>query len=143
MNKRRLQLTIDTLRSVEEVNFDLDSWKCGTTACAVGWVGQSPWAINEGFKIVYGAPTYNQLGNSNKPLLHDWEAVNKFYDLGKYTSNKLFLNGSYRFQYDGTEAVIYRLNLLLRVGEKAFNSLSDSQLSRMTKNHIDMMKEVQ
>ena len=47
----RLNRLIYVLQNVPKRRFDLDSWSCGTTACACGWAAVDPVLMKEGFRL--------------------------------------------------------------------------------------------
>ena len=98
MNKERLlRLARDILPNVPEENFDLGTWKCGTSACAVGWAAADPQFNEEGFKLDKQSkgplasfifmPWYEGLGG--------WSAVEKFFGIDFDQAQNLFSDEAY------------------------------------------------
>jgi len=60
MNKERLKILADFLKTVPEQGFDLATWvslgdtpnRCGTTGCAMGWACQIPVFKADGLRII-------------------------------------------------------------------------------------------
>jgi hypothetical protein len=71
MNVERLTILADMLDTVPETRFDLREWKCGTTACAVGWACSNKQLQEQGLSYD-DAPTYDGV--------RGWRAVDKFFE---------------------------------------------------------------
>ncbi len=56
MNRERLQVLADFLLTVPVEKFDLATWDCGTTACAVGHACQIPEFKKAGLRLIGGSP---------------------------------------------------------------------------------------
>jgi len=111
MNRERLLMLADFLRTVPEENFDLTSWRydntaetvdvgdnqlsslhCGTTGCAVGWACSLPEFNAQGLTWRGSLPLYS-LGDSISTA--GWEAVEGFFYLGENQSLYLFSDKCY------------------------------------------------
>lgn len=95
MHRERLEQMVTMLRGLPpegEVGFDLSSWHCGTTACAVGHACLNPKFQEQGLKLVPSRsdgfiPSY--AGNTG------WEAVRSFFGLGAEEDDYLFFAWEY------------------------------------------------
>lgn len=94
MNIEALQQMIRVLKSVKPEYFDLTNWWCGSYACAIGHACNDQWFIDRGFsQLSYGdrIPAFfeeDDLGESN--LQTNWLAVEKFFGLDVYVTQRLF-----------------------------------------------------
>ena len=96
MNKERLlRLARDILPNVPEENFDLGMWKCGTSACAVGWAACDPQFNKEGFRLQefsnHRFQPYYEISECRS-----WEAVERFFELRNKDAEYLFSGEAYR-----------------------------------------------
>ena len=98
MNKERLlRLARDILPNVPEENFKMITWKCGTSACAVGWAASDPQFNEEGFEldkhcegplaIFMFTPWYEGIGG--------WSAVENFFGIDFDHAQYLFSDEAY------------------------------------------------
>lgn len=98
MNIPRLRHLITVLETVPEDHFDLNHWKCGTTACACGWAGQDPVFNAQGFILVpsgdgrYGEPV---LPDPDGGQLTGFDAVEAFFGLTERQAESLFMTNAY------------------------------------------------
>lgn len=96
MNIARLQRLITILQSVPPEQFDLGIWKCGTTACAVGWACADPAFIAQGLRHFPGVgPTYDKPGREPNEFYTHWRAVEEFFGLSDVQAFRLFSSHSY------------------------------------------------
>lgn len=126
MNKRRLRVLRDHLKTVPKKHFNLSDWVeidggeikngaianvgCGTTACAMGWAASIPEFSKAGLKLArefgYIAPFYEGLDG--------FEAARAFFDIDYMDAVYLFAPGQYPLKdLNNPEAVINRINKLL------------------------------
>jgi hypothetical protein len=112
MNIERLNHLITILRGVPPVNFDLQSWKCGTSACAVGWACQDPVFKEQGLHL-------KDFGKTHMPTYgkhSSWDAVCEFFDLAQPDALRVFDPCAY--PYHGIdvkpEQVIFRIENLIK-----------------------------
>lgn len=89
MNKERLTILADHLRTVDPEGFDLTDWRCGTVACAVGHACTIPefQAAGLGLSGYSGTPEYGSLLS--------WAAVRVFFGLTFEQAHSLFDSGHY------------------------------------------------
>lgn len=133
MNTQRLQHLITVLEAVPVDHFDLTNWKCGTSACAVGWACQSPAFNAEGFTLKLSGS-----GHSGEPVLTlpdsqqdsptGFDAVEIFFGLTGDQAYRLFMpDGYYDAGIDDPKPadVIDRIRKLL--GERAPGDLEQAR----------------
>lgn len=83
MNKERLLKLAEFLEtSVPNEEFDLGSWRCGTTACAVGWACTMPEFTQQGLvwstmEDDFASPYYKDQVTGKE--FSGWNAVGKFF----------------------------------------------------------------
>jgi len=116
MHAERLQHLNTILAGVQPRHLDLDTWVCGSTACAIGWAARDPLFIWQGLSLV---PTDDRLvlrpqldyRDGTTPLVN-WAAVEAFFDLTKPQALHLFSPS--RYEGHATPAdVIRRIDELL------------------------------
>jgi hypothetical protein len=75
---------VTMLRNLPEENqFNLESWSCGTSACAVGWACVNPVFIEQGLTRRHtGAPEFKGYTS--------WDAVEAFFEINATQSEHLF-----------------------------------------------------
>jgi hypothetical protein len=94
-NKDLLTLADFLEKKVQDENFDLSEWKCGSVCCAVGWAGQIEVFNVRGFKL-------NSQGRPDLGYPHprwfssDWQAVDVLFNLKRGESYNLFNKTAYR-----------------------------------------------
>jgi hypothetical protein len=106
MHKERLTQMVAMLRSLppeglpaqgqERVEFDLGSWNCGTSACAVGHACLSPVFTEQG--LAYDRITGDPLFEGRVA----WPAVERFFDLSPDRAERLFADWRYENGVDTT-----------------------------------------
>ena len=81
-NVEALLKVVEILEATPDEAVDLQSWTCGTTACAIGHAANHPWFIERGLKLsgLGGYPVFHQV-NEEKI---SWDAVEEFFDLTGY-----------------------------------------------------------
>ena len=111
MNRERLNHLITILENVAPARFDLNEWKCGTTACAIGHACLDPELNRQGLYLErvagdWGAwtPSY---GDSRS-----WGAVQAFFDLNFSNTLHLFAHDSY---HDEGEAPVRPQEVIARI----------------------------
>lgn len=118
MNIERLQHLIQILENVPAEKFDLSKWKCGTTACAIGWACSDPSFNEQGLRMTH----FSHLGEHTLycPILRfgnrkeeGWDAVTQFFDITREQADYLFANWTYQPSQGTTENVILRIKGLL------------------------------
>jgi hypothetical protein len=87
MHKERLLRLADLLDIVPADQFNLSHWKCGTTACAVGWACTIPEFQAEGLHLTDNDPVFGDFAS--------WPAVRMFFELDKQDANHLFFVWDY------------------------------------------------
>lgn len=98
MNSARLMyLAEKILPAVPRGQLKMETWTCGTAACAVGWAAQDPHFNELGLKLVLNShsrviqvPMYK--------IYHSWVAVAEFFDISEPQAMFLFS----RFSYEET-----------------------------------------
>lgn len=93
MNKERLLKLADFLDTVPAEKFDLRTWQCGTTACAVGWACTMPEFQDEGLVLANRWPDFIPF-----PMYIGytcWTAVKQFFELTSVNADHLFDAGEY------------------------------------------------
>lgn len=86
----RLQHLITILQLVPLERFSLRTWKCGTTACAVGWACMDPLFNLQGL-IHYGSgPYYEKPDAEPNEFYTHWAAVEMFFGLDEEQALHLF-----------------------------------------------------
>ena len=72
---------VEILEATPDKAVDLQSWTCGTTACAIGHAANHPWFAERGLKLNrLGSPVFHQV---NEEMI-SWDAVEEFFDLTGY-----------------------------------------------------------
>lgn len=85
-NVEALLKVVEVLEATADEAVDLQSWTCGTTACAIGHAARHPWFIERGFGLTkLGCPIFHQENEEN--LLSYWDAVEEFFGLTGYKYN--------------------------------------------------------
>ncbi len=103
MFKKRLRTLANYLESVPKERFDLHSWDCGTTACAVGYACKIPEFEQAGLGLgSSGQPTYNG-------RCFGFTAAAKFFGISSENAHKLFDANYYREGRDGVKAVVNKI----------------------------------
>jgi hypothetical protein len=119
----RVAQLLEKLKPTKEKHFSLSGWfyqepKCGTTACACGWVGTDPWFNERGFTLKYTA--LGRKGRAAYPRykgFEDWEAIMQFFRLTKDEAYHLFLGLRYpRKDIDNPKAVARRIRQFVKNG---------------------------
>lgn len=92
MNRKRLLILANHLRTVKPKKFSLEDWKCGTVACAVGHACTIKEFVEEGLYIEESAgfvyvPVYKDFSS--------WEAVTEFFAISYADSQYLFSEVEY------------------------------------------------
>lgn len=95
MNRERLQQMVTMLRELpatHHIGFDLETWHCGTSACAVGHACINPEFRAQGLDLYVNTkgvaiPQYANLTG--------WDAVEDFFDLGMGDCERLFAEWRY------------------------------------------------
>lgn len=78
---------VDLLERVPVSGFNLGTWDCGTTACAVGWACKDRWFNRQGLRMVDYRPMYRDA--------FSWKAVTDFFELSEGTAVRWFAPQSY------------------------------------------------
>ena len=102
MNKERLGILANHLRTVAPDQFGLSTWECGTVACAVGHATRLPEFAALGFRM---SPDWFC---STTPALHahhGWPAVELLFDLDRGDAEYLFADWSYPDNAKGADNV--------------------------------------
>jgi hypothetical protein len=91
MHRERLEQMVVMLRNLppEGPGFDIGTWRCGTTACAVGHACLNPVFQEQGFE-------WNK--RHREPVFHgilSWPAVELFFGLTKGQAEHFFYSASY------------------------------------------------
>ena len=122
----RTQQIVRVLREVRDDgrNFSLSVWgeeiheedKCGTVACAIGWMGFNPWFRRRGFCMVVddenedqGQKMYLPRFSHQGGVYEGWDAVTRFFGIGEPQQNWLFIAAYYPEDYT-IDTVIDRVN---------------------------------
>jgi hypothetical protein len=117
MSTERLQHLITILEKVPEEKFDLLSWHCGTTACAVGHAALDPVFNAQGFKLspgIYSQAAHPTFKPDEDSETHTgWSAVAEFFDLSYGMACYLFDKARYDELNPTTADVIKRIKLYL------------------------------
>jgi hypothetical protein len=92
MNRERLQQMVTMLRGLPlegEVAFNLETWNCGTSACAVGHACLNPVFEDQGLQwdAILFDPVYE--GSCG------WSAVEQFFDISAPKAEWLFADWRY------------------------------------------------
>lgn len=129
-NLDRLRHVRDLLKIVPDDRFDLNSWKCETTACAVGWACSVKWFTDRGLTLT--RQPYEMWGEEAPRYFYspayegylDFVAVQKFFGLTWAEAEHLFLpTDSGAARYNNAAAVIRRIDRLL--GKDAYLPQAD------------------
>jgi hypothetical protein len=102
MNTERLLKLADFLDTVPAEQFDLSSWKCSTTACAVGWACTIPEFQDEGLRSA-------NMAHAGLPLFDNksgWDAVNAFFAVTDEQADHLFYDLNYPNRHRTTPAEV-------------------------------------
>ena len=95
MNREALRQGVRVLKFVKKKEFDLRSWDCGTTACAIGHMCKDNWFKKKGLYVKRGPigiiePHYgSRIG---------WHAVSRFFDIP--LDQAFYLFGRWRYLQD-------------------------------------------
>lgn len=99
MNIERLTKLAELLENLDtkktKKKFNMESWDCGTSACAVGHAMINSWFNKQGLMAAFATaidgmrcvPTYND-GTQ-------WDAVKKFFELDLMDAHYLFMDDCY------------------------------------------------
>jgi hypothetical protein len=87
----RLNHLITILENVPPERFDLGTWSCGTTACAVGWAAVDKNFNAEGFYLFNTIPHLR----TEHETLKSWDAVKVFFELTSTQVYHLFSDEEY------------------------------------------------
>lgn len=131
MHYERLERLAALLDTVPPEKFDLGSWACGTTACAIGWAALDPTFRSEGLRLdcVPSPDTYHcytvtdltQTGGTFFPVFGKavyYAAAEAFWGLTNNQAHKLFAPWSY--DPPGTPSdVAKRIRALLAKSKRA------------------------
>ena len=117
-------------------NSDLETTTCGFSACAVGHAMLDDRFTNQGLKLNDITPIFT---DQDYNIWHNWEAVEKFFEIGEVTAESLFMNSYYYDSSTGEpykevrpDQVKWRVDKLLELGsEDVFNSLVDESISEI------------
>lgn len=136
MHRERLQKAIDTLKALrpiikanKKMHFNLDNWseestKCGTTACAVGWLASSPWFTRRGLSLEFDS--IDELSNHKlfQPVykyrhrtVHGYVAVAHFFNINFDDTIYFFDPSKYFSSYSSLrllDQVVIRIERYLR-----------------------------
>ena len=85
MNKERLTVLANHLRTVAPENFDLSRWSCGPVGCAVGHACTIPEFQAEGLRLSWARPHPPEYAGSSS-----WPAVRAFFGLTSEQADSLF-----------------------------------------------------
>jgi hypothetical protein len=98
-NVEALLKVVEVLEATPDEAVDLQSWTCGTTACAIGHAAQDPWFIERGFKLVNNTSPYYF---DRKTIDHTWTwlAIERFFALETKQAASLFSFYSYKSSKD-------------------------------------------
>lgn len=141
MHYERLERLAALLDTVPPEKFDLGSWACGTTACAIGWAALDPTFRNEGFRleVEYFVPlfgtrrradatklshtnvSWRRLQPDSYPVFggyEDYEAVMLFFGLSKDQAHRLFDRAAYGNAGTATD-VAKRIRAMLARSKRA------------------------
>lgn len=105
MNKKRLLTLAKHLDKVAPKKFNLNEWKCGTVACAVGHACTIPEFNKAGLKMEPGKnrrfrwPIYRSVGEFGPDMSQGWGAVEDFFGLITTEAAYLFHADSYKDDY--------------------------------------------
>lgn len=95
MNIQRLQHLITILQGVPPDRFNLAAWKCGTTACAVGWACLAPEFNKQGLTFRGPGPVYSKPDAEPDEFYTHWRAVEEFFGLTEVQAWHLFTEHAY------------------------------------------------
>lgn len=93
MNRDRLQHLVTILEKVDPSRFDMQSWACGTAACAIGHAACDPDFNTQGLHLIG-----NTLNTRYFPVYGEheaWSAVRRFFHLSLEDSELLFSQYAY------------------------------------------------
>ena len=108
---QRLAVLADWLETIPPERIEMGAWKCGTSACAVGWGCASPALAEEGLRF---ATRWGSVESPSYDGRSDWDAVEAFFDLTFDEADFLF------FDYDdpSKSAVVARIREFIRSKEQ-------------------------
>lgn len=121
-------------------NSDLETATCGFSACAVGHAMLDDRFTNQGLGLNCNSPIFkDQTGG----VWHNWEAVEKFFDVAEETAESLFMNSYYYDSSTGEpykevrpDQVKWRVDKLLELGaEDKFCRLIADDISEIRELH--------
>lgn len=115
MNRIRLAILAKFLLTVPEEKFSLQTWKCGTTACAVGWACTIPEFKEEG--LSYYDESNQHFAPKYKGEWH-FDAVDEFFDISYRDS--LWLFGADQDGYNTPIQVVARICDLMKLSDEGF-----------------------
>jgi len=142
---KRRQMVLSQNGVVKVAKFDLSDWQevksCGTTACACGYAGTTPWFTKRGFTIDVdsdgdGHPIYK---NSSGKVFEGWEAVTEFFGLTSREAYYLFMSDAYSERdRKSPGAVADRINAFLIDRQRADYSKSAAEdLAKRIERQLD------
>ena len=112
----RLRHLIEILKSVPPAQFNMNNWRCKTSACAAGWAGIDSLFNSMGF---YSHESGNCIGiiyTSPRGLIYEYtSACMKFFQLTLVEAEYIFIPGTYQNrQTIKISQVIARIESLLK-----------------------------
>jgi hypothetical protein len=108
--RERLMRLVDILATTNARNFNLGSWDCGTTACAVGHAARDPVLQDEGLIAVNG-PIFGHISRSCTIRYKEYtgmSAASSFFGVGYLDANYLFSPLEYRVEDQQRPSVVRR-----------------------------------
>ena len=124
MNRERLTYLIDILSAVPPERFDIETWKCETAACALGWACGSPHFQEQGLHF-RPVPNFEGACEPEFEGVHRYYAGARFFGITIEQSEYLFCpnlyiddehrtdDGEFDYSYVTPEHVITRIKELL------------------------------
>jgi hypothetical protein len=95
--RARREMAAACWREIKPSRFDLRTWQCGTTACALGWLANQR---IDGWAWCHGAPYPTGQGNKIRTRINDiWQVTAEYFDLHVTDASALFGGGSSRRLY--------------------------------------------
>ena len=91
MNKQRLQILADHLKSVPLKALNMEVWRCGTTACAFGHACEIPSFVRAGLAVAdHGENCYGQRYWPTFLDCEGFEAAELFFEITSDAAQHLF-----------------------------------------------------
>lgn len=121
MNIARMKHLASILAPVPVEQFNLNGWKCGTTACAMGHAAQDPVFNEQGFFLKAGRfagqvvlePAYS----NGVHVLEAFDGICAFFEISRQEAHRLFTEDAYP-EKATPQDVVARIQRMIELEER-------------------------